>query len=151
MIYRLSLSLPILRGINLIKFFIVIFKQSFFINKQNLILFRTERSPCGIYATIIRLISQRLRKHYLIIRQITHAAICNEYDPYSMTAAGDMHKHHSPHQILHLLQLIPYLHGIFHMVNVKHHETIQMAGLQQASAIPVKLIAAEDKRCQLLL
>ena len=75
-----------------------------------------------------------------------------------MTATGDMYQYHTRHQRFTFLQLLPHLHGIIHMVDVEHHQTVQVAAFQQTPCALlslavlglhrrlIKLIAAELER-----
>ena len=72
-----------------------------------------------------------------------------------------MHKARPVHQLLIRLQFLEHLQGILHMVDVQHHQTIQVAVLQ--ASVPehhllvllggsrVKLPATEDEGSQVLL
>ena len=67
----LSSLLTVFSRESLIKFFVIIIKQFFFINIKYILLFRSKRVARRIDATVISMIAQSLCKDDLIIGQIT--------------------------------------------------------------------------------
>lgn len=154
MILRLGPPCPVSGRILLVERLIIIIEQPVFINKQNLFLLRTEGISCGILATAVRLAVQCECELDLIVCQVALRDVCRKDDADAMSAAGDMHQHHTGHQFLVLLQPIPDLHGVVHVIDIQHYESVQMTAhqLSRTSApFGVKLITAEDERCQLML
>ena len=70
-----------------------------------------------------------------------------------------MNQSNTLHHLCIVTQLIPNLHRILHMINVEHHETIQMtfrqATMAEGSSLArcslIKLIAAINKSRRIIL
>ena len=127
MIERLSFLLSILGSKLLVKFFIIIIKQQFFVNVKYILLFGSERVSGSIDATLISFVAQCLSKYNLVVSQIAVLDVRSKHKADALLGRSDMHQCRALHQPLVLLPHLIDFERIVHMVNVEHHQTIQMA------------------------
>ena len=55
-----------------------------------------------------------------------------------------MHQGHTSHQILHFPEFIPYLHGILHMVDIEHYQSVHMTVFQFALTFLLGLVLIKE-------
>ena len=155
----MSSLLTILRRESLVEIFIIIIKQYFFINIKYILFLGSKRVTCRIDAARICLIAKLFREHDDIISQITILDVCGEDDADALLRARDMHEGRAIHQLLMGLQILEDLLRVLHVVDVEHHQSVQMTVSQSAmtehTALArrrrIKLTAGEDESHLIIL
>ena len=159
MIKRLRFLVTVHGSVLSVEFFVIIIKQQFFVDVKYILLLGSERVASGINRALISLVAQCLCKHNLVIGQIAVLDVRCKHDANTFLRGSDMRQCRASHQLLIGFQGIVHLQRIIHMVNIEHHQTVQVTVSQTTMAEHrtlsrlscVKLIAAENKRCQVVL
>ena len=154
----LRLLIPVHRGIFLVKFFIVI-REYVVVDIKNILLLRSERVTGGINAALVCLVAQFLGKDYLVVCQVAVVDVSLKDNAYAFLRRGDMHQHRPVHQLLVILHFLVDSLWLFHMVNVEHHQSVQVT-VSQTSVTEqltlcrlglVELTTREDEGRQVVL